>query len=37
MDIMWQSVCLVVNAITVDSYGFLFNLATYIDGPDIKL
>ena len=25
MDIMRQSVCLVVNPITVDSYGFLFN------------
>ena len=25
MDMMRQSVCLAVNAITVDSYGFLFN------------
>ena len=28
MDIMWQSACLVVNPITVDSYGFLFNCTT---------
>ena len=28
MDIMRQSACLVVNPITVDSYGFLFNCTT---------
>ena len=27
MDIMRQSTCMVVNPITVDSYGFLFNCA----------
>ena len=25
MDLMWQSACLVVNAITAYSYGFLLN------------
>ena len=28
MNIMWQSAFLVVNPITVDSYGFLFNCTT---------
>ena len=28
MDIMRQSACLVVNPITVDSYGFLINYTT---------
>ena len=28
MDIMRQSACLVVNLITVNSYGFLFNCTT---------
>ena len=28
MDIMRQSACLVVNPITVDSYGFLLNCMT---------
>ena len=43
MDIMWQSACLVVNPITVDSYGFLFNCMTMgqasemNDGRDVKL
>ena len=28
LDIMWQSACLVLNPITVYSYGFLFNCTT---------
>ena len=35
MDIMRQSACLVVNPITVDSYGFLFNCTTAIQAPDL--
>ena len=42
MDIMRQSACLVVNPITVDSYGFFFNCTTVgqaseNDGTDVKL
>ena len=44
MDIMRQSACLVVNPITVYSYGFLFNCTIdggsglrLDDGPDVKL
>ena len=43
MDIMRQSACLVVNPITVDSYGFLFKCnddetgLRLSDGPDIKV
>ena len=42
MDIMRQSACLVVNPITVDSYGFFFNCtmvgqASDLTGPDVKL
>ena len=35
MDIMRQSVCLVVNPITVDSYGFLFNCTTVDQASDL--
>ena len=34
MDIMGQSACLVVNTITVYSYGFLFNYSTMGQAPD---
>ena len=34
MDIMRQSACLVVNIITVYSYGFLFNCATVDQASD---
>ena len=34
MDIMQQSVCLVVNPITVYSYGFLFNCTTVGQASD---
>ena len=41
MDIMQQSACLVVNQITVNSYGFLLNDVgiglRLNDGPDVKL
>ena len=35
MDIMRQSACLVVNGITVDSYGFLFNCTTVGQASDL--
>ena len=35
MDIMRQSACLVVNPITVDSYGFLFNCTTVGQASDL--
>ena len=35
MAIMRQSVCLVVNPITVDSYGFLFNCSTVGQASDL--
>ena len=28
LDVMWQSACLVLNPITVNSYGILFNCTT---------
>ena len=34
MDIMRQSACLVVNPITVDSYGYLFNCYTVGQASD---
>ena len=34
LDIMWQSVCLVLNPITVYSYGFLFNCTTEVQASD---
>ena len=34
MDIRRQSACLVVNHITVDSYGFLFNCTTVSQASD---
>ena len=37
MDIMWQSACLVVNPITVDSNGFLFNCTTVGQASDLKM
>ena len=40
LDIMRQSACLVLNPITVYSYGFLFNCTTVgqaSDGSDVKL
>ena len=42
LDIMRQSACLVLNPITVYSYGFLFNCtmvgqASDYDGSDVKL
>ena len=42
LDIMRQSVCLVLNPITVYRYGFLFNCTTVgqasdSDGSDVKL
>ena len=42
LDIMRQSACLVLNPITVNSYGFLFNCTTVVqasdyDGSDVKL
>ena len=42
LDIMRQSVCLVLNPITVYRYGFLFNCTTMgqasdSDGSDVKL
>ena len=35
MDIMRQSACLVVNPITVDSYGFLINCTTVGQASDL--
>ena len=35
MDIMRQSACLVVNQITVDVYGFLFNCTTVGRASDL--
>ena len=35
MDIMRQSACLVVNPITVDSYGFLSNCKTVGQASDL--
>ena len=35
MDIMRQSACVVVNPITVDSYGFLFNCTTVGQASDL--
>ena len=35
MDIMRQSACLVVNPITNDSYGFLFNCTTVGQASDL--
>ena len=35
MNIMRQSACLVVNRITVDSYGFLFNCTTVGQASDL--
>ena len=35
MNIMGQSACLVVNPITVDSYGFLFNCKTVGQASDL--
>ena len=35
MDIMRKSACLVVNTITVDSYGFLFNCTTVDQASDL--
>ena len=42
LDVMRQSACLVLNPITVYSYGFLFNCTTVgqasdSDGSDVKL
>ena len=42
VDVMRQSACLVLNPITVYSYGFLFNSTTVgqtsdYDGSDVKL
>ena len=37
MDIMLQSACLVVNPITVYSYGFLFNCTTNAFSVQYKL
>ena len=47
MDIMQQLACLVINTITIYSYGFLFNSTTLVgggrsglilnDNPDVKL
>ena len=37
MDIMWQSACLIVNPITVDSYGFLFNCTTVWQASDLMM
>ena len=40
VDIMRQSACLVLNQITVYSYGFLFNCTSGLrlyDGSDVKL
>ena len=34
MDIMGLSACMVVNSITVDSYGFLFDSATVCQASD---
>ena len=36
MDIMRHSACLVVNLITVDSYGFLFNCTNVGQSSDLK-
>ena len=35
MDIMRQSACMVVNPITVDSYGFLFDCTTVGQASDL--
>ena len=37
MDIMRQSAYLVVNPITVDSYGFLFNCTTVGQASDLMI
>ena len=37
MDIMRQSKCLVVNPITVDSYGFLLNCTTVGQASDLMM
>ena len=38
MNMMRQSACLVVNPITVDSYGFVCGPGLRLnDGPDVKL
>ena len=34
MDIMWQIACLVINTITVYSYGFLFSCTRVGKAPD---
>ena len=36
MDIMRQSACLVLNPITADSYGFLYNSTTVGQASDLK-
>ena len=37
MDVMRQSACLVVNPVTVDSFGFLFNCTTVGQASDLMI
>ena len=37
MDIVWQSACLVVNPIMVDSYGFLLSCTTVDQASDYMI